>query len=96
MQIKVLRDKNSRKNHLGEQLGTNSDAKLARETEVWSQDGHVDAIWRAKGTKFALKDALAAPKWAPRGPKRAMVTIGGPSTGVTLEAGGPPKGILVS
>ena len=35
-------------NHLGEQLGTNSDAKLARETEVWSQDGHVDAIWRTK------------------------------------------------
>ena len=25
-----------------------------------------------RGTKFALKDALGAPKWAPRGPKRAM------------------------
>ena len=35
-------------NQLGKQLGTNSDAKLARETEVWSQDDRVDAIWRAK------------------------------------------------
>ena len=24
-----------------------------------------------RGTKFALKDAFGAPKWAPRGPKRA-------------------------
>ena len=49
-----------------------------------------------RGTKFALKDALGASKWAPRGPKRATVTIGGPSTGVMLESQGPPKGILTS
>ena len=46
-----------------------------------------------RGTKFALKDALGAPKWAPRGPKRAMMTIDGPATGVMLEPRGPPRGI---
>ena len=51
---------------------------------------------RLRGTKFALKDALGAPKWAPRGPKRAMLIIGGPATGVMLEPRGPPKGILAS
>jgi hypothetical protein len=49
-----------------------------------------------RGTKFALKDALGAPKWAPRGPKRAMLIIGSPATGVMLEPRGPPKGILAS
>ena len=49
-----------------------------------------------RGTKFALKDALGAPKWAPRGSKRAMIIIDGPSTGVMLEPRGPPKGILAS
>ena len=49
-----------------------------------------------RGTKFALKDALGAPKWAPRGPKRAMVTIDPSPTGVMLEPRGPPKGILAS
>ena len=49
-----------------------------------------------RGTKFALKDALGAPKWAPRGPKRAMLIIGGPATGVMLEPRGPPKSNLAS
>ena len=49
-----------------------------------------------RGTKFALKDALGAPKWASRGPKRATVTIDGPATGAMLEPRGPPKGILAS
>ena len=47
-------------------------------------------------TKFALKDALGAPKWAPRGPKRAMMIIDPSPTGVMLEPWGPPKGILAS
>ena len=51
---------------------------------------------KLRGTKFALKDALGAPKWAPRGPKRPMLTIGGSATGVMLEPRGPPKGILAS
>ena len=92
----VLRDRNSCKNHLGEQLGTNSDAKLDRETEVWSQDGHVDAIWTPRGTKFALKDALGAPRWTPREPKRAMGDFGKAARWVMLEPRGPPKGILAS
>ena len=49
-----------------------------------------------RGSKFALKDVLAAPKWAPSGPKKAMVTIGLPLTGVMLEPRGPPKGNLAS
>ena len=49
-----------------------------------------------RGTKFALKDALGAPKWAPRGPKKATVIIDPSSIGVMLELRGPPKGILAS
>ena len=49
-----------------------------------------------RGTKFALNDALEAPKWAPKGSKRAMITIDGPSTGVMSDPRGPPKGILAS
>ena len=49
-----------------------------------------------RGTKFALKDALGASNWAPRGPKRAMIIIDVPATGVMLEPRGPPKGILAS
>ena len=49
-----------------------------------------------RGTKFALKGALRAPKWASRGPKRATITIDPPATGVMLEPQGPPKGILAS
>ena len=49
-----------------------------------------------RGTKFALKDALGAPKWAPRGPKRATRDFGKAAVWVMLEPRGPPKGILAS
>ena len=38
LKIKVRRLRNRRKNQLGEQLGTKSDATFACETEFWSQD----------------------------------------------------------
>ena len=41
-------DSKSSEIQLGEQLGTKSDAKLAYETEFWSQDCQVDAIWMGK------------------------------------------------
>ena len=41
-------DPKSSEIQLGEQLGTKSDAKLAYDTEFWSQDCQVDAVWRAK------------------------------------------------
>ena len=49
-----------------------------------------------RGTKFALKDALGAPKWAPRGPKRATRPFDKAARWVMLEPRGPPKGILAS
>ena len=41
-------DTTSSEMQLGKQLGTKSDAKLAYDTEFWSQDCQVDAIWMGK------------------------------------------------
>ena len=42
---------------LGKQLGTKSDAKLAYDTEFWSQDCQVDDIWTAKSRQMGARRA---------------------------------------
>ena len=84
------------KNQLGEPLGTNSDAKLACETEIWSQDGHVDVIWRAKRHQVrAQRVSWGAQGGAKGAPKRYAHHWDSP-TGVMLEPRGPPISILAS
>ena len=50
-------DSKSSEIQLGEQLGTKSDAKLAYDTEFWSQDCQVDAIWTAKSRQMGARRA---------------------------------------
>ena len=84
--IEVWRFRNRGNNHLGDELGTNSDAELAgvKITRLMPFGG-------LRSTRVAIKDVLGAPKWAPRWPQRATAPIEKTPVTVMLEPQGTPE-----
>ena len=58
--------------------------------QVGAKRGKLTSTWRLRGTKLELKEALEAPKEAPREPKRAAARIDAGARGVYFWPGGPP------
>ena len=63
--------------------------------QVGGKMGNLTLLGGLRGTKLELKEALEAPKEAPREPKRVMPIIGaaarGGTRGVLFRPGAPPK-----
>ena len=59
--------------------------------QVGAKRDNLTLLGRLRGTNLELKEALEAPKEAPREPKRATRGIGGAAGYLILEARAPPK-----
>ena len=59
--------------------------------QVGGKRGKLTLLGGLRGTKLELKEALEAPKEAPREPKSATTPFDGGSTGVNSGPGGLPK-----
>ena len=60
-------------------------------SQVGAKRGNLTSLGGPRGTKLELKEALEAPKEAPREPKRATREIGVWTTGVYFRPGARPK-----
>ena len=64
------------KNRLGRQVGSNFGVKLACQSESWSEEGQVDATWRAKRHQVGAQKGFGSSQRGSKTAQKGTIHIG--------------------